>query len=54
MIGAETTRASGHAEPLAALRLIAPQADRPLPVTLGADKGYNTGDLVMEVRPNER
>ncbi len=50
VIGAVTTRASGHAERLAALALIDPHADRPQPVTLGADKGYDTGDFVMELR----
>ena len=50
VVGAVTTRASGHAERLAALALIAPHADRPQPVTLGADKGYDTGDFVMELR----
>jgi transposase len=38
IVGAVTTRASGHAERLAALALIEPHADRPQPVTLGADK----------------
>src|SRR5262249_40605762 len=41
IVGAVTTRASGHAERLAALALIEPHADRPQPVTLGADKGYD-------------
>ncbi len=50
IVGAVTTRASGHAERLAALSLIAAQADRPRPVTLGADKGYDTGDFVIELR----
>ena len=50
IVGAVTTRASGHAERLAALALIEPHADRPQPVTLGADKGYDTGDFVMELR----
>jgi transposase len=50
VIGAVTTRASGHAERLAALALIEPHADRPQPVTLGADKGYDSGDFVMELR----
>ena len=49
-VGALTTRASGHAERLAALALIAPHADRPQPVTLGGDKGYDAGDFVMELR----
>src|ERR1700731_4051199 len=43
IVGAVTTRASGHAERLAALALIEPHADRPQPVTLGADKGYDAG-----------
>src|SRR6516164_10341269 len=50
IVGALTTRASGHAERLAALALIAPHADRPQPVTLGGDKGYDAGDFVMERR----
>jgi transposase len=50
IIDAVTTRASGHAERLAALALIEPHADRPQPVTLGADKAYDTSDFVMELR----
>jgi IS5 family transposase len=46
----DTTRASGHAERLAALALIEPYAEQPQPVTLGADKGYDVGDFVMELR----
>ena len=40
IVDAVTTRASGHAERLAAIALIAPRADRPNPITLGADKAY--------------
>jgi Transposase DDE domain len=50
IVGAVTTCASGHAERLAALALIEPHADRPQPITLGADKGYDTTDFVMELR----
>jgi transposase len=50
IVDAVTTRASGHAERLAALALIEPYADRPMPITLGADKAYDTGDFVMELR----
>jgi hypothetical protein len=50
IIGAVTTRASGHAERLAALTLIEPHAERPQPVALGADKGYDAGEFVMELR----
>ena len=50
IVGAVTTRASGHAERLAALALIEPQADRPQPVTLGADKSYDASDFVLELR----
>src|ERR1700755_3313747 len=50
IVGAVTTRASGHAERLAALALIKPHADRPQPITLGADKGYDVSDFVMELR----
>ena len=45
-----TTRASGHAERLAAITLIEPRAARPRPVTLGADKAYDAADFVMELR----
>jgi hypothetical protein len=38
IVWAVTTRASGHAERLAALALIEPHADRPQPVTLGAER----------------
>jgi hypothetical protein len=50
IVGAVTTRTSGHAERLAALALIEPYAERPQPVTLGADKGYDASDFVMELR----
>jgi transposase/IS5 family transposase len=50
IVGALATRASGHAERLAALHLIEPHADRPGKVTLGADKGFDTGDFVAELR----
>ena len=49
VVGAVAARASGHAERLAALALIEPRAERP-GVTLGADKGYDTADFVMELR----
>ena len=50
IVDAVTTCASGHAERLAALALIEPRADRPNPITLGADKAYDTADFVMELR----
>ena len=50
IVDAVTTRASGHAERLAAIALIEPHADRPRPVTLGADMAYDTADFVMECR----
>ena len=52
IIGAVTTRASAHAERLAALALIEPHADRPQPqpVTLAADKRYDASDFVMVLR----
>src|SRR5271167_3459373 len=49
IVEAVTTRASGHAERLAALTLIAPRTRR-RPVTLGADKGYDSQDFVIELR----
>ena len=50
IVGAVATRASGHAERLAALHLITPHADGPRPVTLGGDKGFDTQDFVAELR----
>jgi IS5 family transposase len=50
IVGALATRASGHAERLAALHLLEPYADRPSRVTLGADKGYDAQDFVAELR----
>jgi hypothetical protein len=50
IIGTRLTRVSGHAERLAALDLIAPHGDRPRAATLGADKGYDAKDFVMELR----
>jgi transposase len=50
IVGAVATRASGHAERLAALALIEPHAQRPHPITLGGDKNYDTNDFVMELR----
>jgi transposase len=50
IVGATATRASGHAERLAAQHLIAPHADRPQRITVGADKGFDTQDFVAEMR----
>jgi transposase len=44
------TRADGHAERNAALAMIEPRADRPVRITLGADKGYDAEDFVNELR----
>jgi len=43
------TQADGHAERSAALAMIEKRADRPNPITLGADKGYDQ-DFVNELR----
>ncbi|MGB7589344.1 MAG: IS5 family transposase [Solirubrobacterales bacterium] len=50
IVDARLTRVSGHAERLAALELIESFADRPVAVTLGADKGYDAADFVEELR----
>jgi transposase len=50
IVGALATRASGHAERLAALHLMEPHADRPQKITLGGDKGFDAGDFVAELR----
>ena len=50
LVDACLTQANGHAERLAALAIIEPHADRPVAVTLGADKGYDAADFVNELR----
>ena len=50
IVDTRLTLVSGHAERLAALEMIAPHADRPRAVTLGADKGYDAADFVEELR----
>jgi hypothetical protein len=50
IVGAVATIASGHAERLAALHLVEPHADRPQKITLGGDKGFDTGDFIAELR----
>src|SRR5215831_1169827 len=50
IVDARLTRVSGHAERLAALDMIVHVADRPVAVTLGADKGYDAADFVEELR----
>src|SRR5437764_10837291 len=50
IVDTRLTRVSGHAERLAALDMIQGFADRPSAITLGADKGYDAGDLVEELR----
>jgi transposase len=44
------THADGYAERNAALAMIEGRADRPVRITLGADKGYDAGDFVNELR----
>jgi hypothetical protein len=50
LVDARLTRVSGHAEQLAALDMIQAFADRPVAITLGADKGYDAADFVEELR----
>lgn len=50
LVDACLTRVSGHAERIAALAMIEPHADRPRPITLGADRGYDAEDFVNELR----
>lgn len=49
-VDACVTRADGHAERIAALAMMEPLADRPRPITLGADRGYDAEDFVNELR----
>jgi len=50
VVDACLTEANGHAERIAALHMIERRADRPTPITLGADKAYDTEDFVNELR----
>jgi transposase len=50
LVNACLTQANGHAERLAALAMIENRADRPVAVTLAADKGYDAADFVNELR----
>jgi transposase len=50
IVGAVATRASGHAERLAAVHLIEPHAERPGRVTVGGDKGYDAEDFIVKMR----
>lgn len=50
LVDACLTGADGHAERIAALHMIEPRAERPRPITLGADKAYDTADFVNELR----
>jgi transposase len=50
IVAAAATRASGHAERLAALHLIEPYAETPQAITLGGDKGFDAQDFVGELR----
>ena len=50
VVDACLTEANGHAERIAALHMIEPRADRPRPITLGTDRGYDAEDFVNELR----
>ncbi len=50
LVDVRLTRVSGHAERLAALEMIAPHGERSRAITLGADRGYDARDYVMELR----
>ena len=50
LVEACLTRADGHAERVAALAMIEPNAERPRPITLGGDKNYDVEDFVNELR----
>ena len=50
IVDTRLTKVSGHAERLAALEMIEPWGERSRAITLGADKGYDTRDFVMELR----
>ena len=54
VVEACVSHANGHAERNAALAMIEPRADRPVRITLGADKGYDAEDFVNELKIHER
>jgi hypothetical protein len=49
-VGALATRASGHAERLAAQHLIEPHSDDAQLITAGGDKGFDAKDFAAEMR----
>ena len=54
LVDACLTEADGHAERVAALHMIEPYADRPRPITLGGDKGFDSADFAgLEVTVRE-
>lgn len=50
IVDTRLTKVSGHAERLAALEMIEAHGERARAITLGADRGYDTKDFVMELR----
>jgi hypothetical protein len=50
VVDTRLTQADGQAERNAALAMIEDRADRPIGVTLGADRGYDATDFVNELR----
>ena len=50
LVAACLTQAGGHAQRVAALAMIETRAERPRPVTLGADRGFDAADFVNELR----
>jgi len=50
LVDACLTPADGHGERVAALHMIEPYGDRPRPITLGGDKGFDAADFVNELR----
>jgi IS5 family transposase len=50
IVGAVATRASGHAERLAAQHLVELHADTAQHITVAGDKGFDTQDFVAEMR----
>jgi len=50
LVDACLSEADGHAERVAALHMIEPHADRPRPITLGGDKGFDSSDFINELR----
>lgn len=50
IVDTRLTSADGHTERIAASAMIEPRADRPRAISVGANKAYDAGDSVNELK----